>query len=235
MLLNNPQKGIFLKRYNRFLVDIMTDRGQPITSHCPNTGAMLGVLEKDAAVVYTPSLTGKGKLGFTWEMVFVGGTWIGINTFNPNKLFYEAFTQGMIPELSGYNEIRREVQTAIGCRIDFLLKGPGGICYVEVKNMHLCRSAGVCEFPDSVTERGRKHLESLGNLKQETGARCVVFFVGQRSDISSFKVAEDIDPKFAKACLLAKEKGVEFMGYNCLVEPSQINISTPLENLICFD
>ena len=50
-------------------------------------------------------------------------------------------------------------------RVDILLSGAGRPdAYVEVKNVHLMRNAGLAEFPDSVTARGAKHLAELADM-----------------------------------------------------------------------
>lgn len=228
MQLANALTGTFVKRYNRFLVDIRTTTGEIITAHCPNTGAMRGLLVPDAPVIYTPNLSPSAKLGYTWQMVYVDNTWVGINTHNPNPLVMEALTELTIPELSGYSEARREVTIDATTRLDFALKGPQGLCYVEVKNMHLMRKPGHCEFPDSVTTRGAKHLAELAKLAQ-AGARCVVLMVGQRADVATFGIAGDIDATFHAAALRAQDAGVEFYAYSCTLTPSSITLNTPLK------
>ena len=56
-------------------------------------------------------------------------------------------------------------------RIDILLESPDSPpCYVEVKNVHLMRKAGLAEFPDSITARGAKHLDELSDMVAQ-GAR----------------------------------------------------------------
>jgi sugar fermentation stimulation protein A len=227
----NTLTGTFVKRYNRFLVDIRTPAGEVITAHCPNTGAMHGLLVPDAPVVYTPNPRPTAKLGYTWQMIYVDSTWVGINTQNPNPLVMEALGERAIPELSGYSQTRREVKIDATTRLDFALQGPQGLCYVEVKNMHLMRRPGHCEFPDSVTARGAKHVAELTKLAQ-AGARCVVFMVGQRADVTTFGIAGDIDPNFHTAVLRAQDAGVEFYAYSCALTPSSITLSNPLRPVL---
>ena len=129
------------------------------------------------------------KYRHTWEMVEIdfGGrsVRVGINTGHPNRIVSEAIRSGRVPELSGYSGLRNEVKYGVNSRIDILLESDGRPpCYVEVKNVHMSRSAGLAEFPDSVTARGAKHLDELARMVDE-GARAVMFYLVQRDDCSA--------------------------------------------------
>jgi sugar fermentation stimulation protein A len=112
-----------------------------------------------------------------------------------------------------------------GTRFDFLLKDPLlPLCYVEVKNVHL-KQGDRAFFPDTVTERGRKHMETLALLKEKTPAlRAVVLFIIQRQDCDSFAIAEDIDPQYARAAKQALNSGVEFIAYRCKISSQYLRI-----------
>ena len=142
------------------------------------------------------------------ELVEAGGGLVGINTMHPNRLVEEAIGAGRIAELRGYEVIRREVRYDERCRIDLLLQPDGRPdCFVEVKNVHLKRTAGA-EFPDAVTVRGAKHLGALAR-QVAAGARAVVVYVVQRTDCADFRIAADIDPVYAASFRAALEAGVE--------------------------
>jgi len=208
--------GTLVKRYKRFFADIVLDDGTEITAHCPNPGAMLGVLNPGNKVVVTKSDNPARKLGYTWQYVEAEGTWVGVNTHLTNEIVADALTKKIIPELSDYTSFTREVKYGINSRIDFLLsKEALPPCYLEVKNVHLKRG-GVAQFPDCVTVRGAKHMTELAAIKQQ-GARCVVLYLVQRMDCTEFSIADDIDPAYAKAASLAKESGVEMLVYACEV------------------
>ena len=133
-----------------------------------------------------------------------------------------------ITELTGYADVRREVRYGENSRIDLLLSGPDRPdCYVEIKNVHLRRNGPAAEFPDSVTQRGAKHMAEMAAMVA-AGHRAVVLFVVQRTDCDRFTLADDIDPNYAAAFDKAREAGVEALCYRCALSPQGIEIKQPL-------
>lgn len=219
--------GRLQRRYKRFLADVILDGGETVVAHCPNPGSMLGLDAPGSEVWLSRSRNPARKLGFTWELVRAGDTLVGINTGHPNGVAAEAIGAGRIPELAGYGGLRREVRYGRNSRIDILLESAGNpTCYVEVKNVHL-RRGGPAEFPDSVTKRGAKHLEELGD-GAEAGDRAVMFYLVQRADCDAFAIAADIDPAYAAALDRAMDRGVEVLCYACQVTLEGIEIERPL-------
>ena len=221
--------GFLVKRYKRFLADIVLDSGETVTAHCANPGSMLGVAPEGARVWASKSADPKRKLAYSWELAEIGGALIAINTSNPNRIAAEAIEAGAIPELSGYASLRREVRYGGASRIDLLLEdgADGRACYVEVKNVHLSRDPGLAEFPDSVTARGSKHLEALAAMVKQ-GARAVMLFVVQRSDCKAFRPAADLDPTYAAGLIRAMAAGVETLCYDCDVTTEAVTLRRPL-------
>lgn len=216
-------EGILLKRYKRFLADVKLVDGQFVTAHCPNSGSMKTCKEPGWKVLLSKSDNPARKLKYTWEMVHNGKCWIGINTQLPNKIAIEAIENQKIPELNGYNEIQSEKKYGKNSRIDILLKGKSGMCYVEVKNVTLVEADGFYKFPDAVTERGKKHLNELLEMVK-TGHRAVMLFVIQRSDGTTFKPADRIDPEYARVLKDVYHQGVEILAYQADVSPTEIKI-----------
>lgn len=223
-------KGRLVKRYKRFLADIALDDGREITAHCANPGSMMGVAEEGARVWVSEHHGTKRKLPYSWEIVEIGKTLIPVNTSNPNKIAAEAIEAGVIPELAGYADMRREVKYGEASRVDLLLEGGRRRkpCYVEIKNVHLSREAGLAEFPDSVTKRGAKHLVELSSVAAQ-GARAVMLFVVQRGDCRAFRPAADLDPAYAKTLTEAVNAGVETLCYDCEVTTSEVVLRKALE------
>jgi sugar fermentation stimulation protein A len=219
--------GRLVRRYKRFLADVVLDGGGEVTVHCPNPGRMLGLDVPGARVWVSRAGNPARALPLTLELVETVGGLVGINTIHPNRLVEEAIGAGRITELRDYDVIRREVRYDERCRIDLLLHHYGRPdCFVEVKNVHLKRTAGA-EFPDAVTVRGAKHLGALAR-QVAAGARAVVVYVVQRTDCADFRIAADIDPVYAASFRTALESGVEAVCYACDVGLDGVRLARPL-------
>jgi sugar fermentation stimulation protein A len=220
-------RGVLLRRYKRFLADVRLPDGTETTAHCANPGAMLGVSAPGSEVWLLPQADPRRKLAWSWELIRVEDALVGINTAQPNRLAAEALAHGLIPELRGYDRVRREVAYGKASRIDLLLEGSGRpICYLEVKNVHLRRGERA-EFPDCVTARGAKHLAELGAMAT-AGHRAAMLYIVQRGDCREFAIAADIDPVYAMAFEEARAAGVEMLCYDCRVGVKGIDINVPL-------
>lgn len=221
-------RGTLIKRYKRFLADIRLENGEIITAHCANPGAMLGLKEPGLPVWLSQSDNPKRKLKYSWELTQIDGHLVGINTALPNRIVAEALRNKQIKELAAYDHVRPEVKYGEKSRIDFLLTGEGlPDCYLEVKNVHLLRQGSLAEFPDSKTARGEKHLVELGNMVAQ-GHRAVNLYLVQRTDCTEFSFASDLDPTYARAADTALNAGVEFLCYDCTIDPTKICLNHPL-------
>jgi sugar fermentation stimulation protein A len=231
-------EGRLLRRYKRFLADVELATGGVVTAHCANPGSMLSVDGPGSEVWLSPARNPERKLKFTWQMIRVGRSLVGINTGLPNALVQEALEHGRVPELAGYDGLRREVKYGKNSRIDILLERPGGPpCYVEVKNVTMKRQLSArapAEFPDSVTARGAKHLAELSAMVR-AGRRAVMFYLVQRQDAQACAVARDIDPAYAKALEKAVAAGVEVVCYGCRLSHKEIRVADPIPFLLTGD
>src|SRR5215813_2260706 len=221
--------AVLVKRYKRFLADVVLDTGEALTVHVANPGAMTGLAVPGARVWLSRSTDPKRKLAYSWELVEVdfgtGKELVGVNTAHPNPLVAAAIAQGAIAELAGYATIRREVKYGRGSRVDFVLEDPPRPpCYVEVKNVHLMREPGLAEFPDSVTARGARHLADLADVVAG-GSRAVMLYLIQICSASRFALARDIDPAYGLAFDRARARGVEAIAYRCTVAGEGVDIA----------
>jgi sugar fermentation stimulation protein A len=211
-----------VRRYKRFLFDALLDNGEAITGSCPNTGSMLGLTAPGSRILLTEHIGGSRKYRHALEIVEADGTLVGINTGRPNRLVEEAIGSGLLGSLARYAELKREQKYGINSRIDIRLDDPGlGTAYVEVKNVHYRPAPGLAEFPDSVTSRGAKHLEELGDMA-EAGHRAIMVYLIQRADIDRFRLCRDLDPAYATAFDRAIKRGVEACAIRCKITAEQI-------------
>jgi sugar fermentation stimulation protein A len=219
-------RGRLVRRYKRFFADVILDEGTEITAHCPNPGAMLGVNTPGLAVWLSKSDDPKRKLAHTLELVETAeGALTGVNTLYPNRIVAEALQAGIIPELHGYETIRREVAYGEASRVDFLLTSPSRPpCWLEIKNCHLSRGAGLAEFPDCVAARSSRHLRELAAMVK-AGDRAVVLFVVQRMDCDRFSACAELDPVFARTLDEVASEGVEVLVYACEIDEQRVALT----------
>lgn len=220
--------AVLIRRYKRFLADVRLVDGQEVTAHCPNPGSMMGLAEPGLPVWLEPNDDPKKKLKYGLRLVEVGGAFVGVDTGAANRVLREALQTNQIPGLTGYDRVLPEQKYGIGSRIDFLLQGAGRCdAYVEVKSVTLSRSAGLAEFPDSVTTRGTKHLGELAAMVAQ-GHRAVLVYLVQRTDCDRVAVAADIDPAYAAAFASAQRAGVEVLCLSCAISPDAVDIKGSL-------
>jgi len=225
-------RGTLIQRYKRFLADVKLDDGRLVTATCPNTGSMLGLKAPGSTVWLSESDSPTRKYRYTWELVEAdlgkGPVLVGINTGLPNKLVAEAIEAKRIEPLAGYESVRREVKYGRNSRIDLLLECPAkGLCYVEIKNVHLSRKHGLAEFPDSVTERGVKHLSEMSDMVRQ-GHRAVMVFLIQRNEVKRLAFARDIDATYGQAFDAARAAGVEAIALRCRMGTDAIVVDRPV-------
>jgi sugar fermentation stimulation protein A len=214
-------EGVLLKRYKRFLADVALDDGRTVTAHCPNTGPMTGVLLPGGRVRLRHDPSPSRKLAWTWEQAQVGAhgggeVWVGVNTALPNRLVRATIEAGCLePWLGPIGSVRAEVPYGEGrrSRIDLLLTPAAGAAdprpiYVEVKNT-TWSDGDLALFPDTVTERGQKHLVELTALVP--GARAVLVPCLSRGDVGRFAPGDSADPRYGELFRTAVAAGVEVL------------------------
>lgn len=219
-------RGRLVRRYKRFLADVLLDDGREVTAHCANPGAMLGLNAPGSLVWLEPNDDPRRSLRFAWRLVELpGGAWAGIDASLPNRLVKEALATGGVPALAGYAAFRPEVRYGRASRVDFLATGPGlPDAWLEVKNVHLSRSPGLAEFPDCVTARGARHLEELAGVVA-AGGRGIMLYVVQRTDCAEMTLAADLDPGYARAFAAARAAGVEVHVQGTTISPGGVALA----------
>jgi len=211
-------KGKLIKRYKRFFADIEVNN-KILTAHCPNTGSMMGLLDKGNDVWVTKHNDPKRKLKYTLEMIKVKKRIIGVNTHRANRIVEHGLNNKLIDDFKSIKNIKAEFKYSDDTRFDFLCDRK----IIEVKNVTLLRNDDFAEFPDAVTSRGSKHLKMLINSIKK-GYKPYVLFLTQIQDINTFKIAKDIDANYYKDYIEAKKAGVNFIAYRCYLSSKEIKI-----------
>ncbi len=222
--------GKLIKRYKRFLADIILDDGNEITAHVPNSGAMTSCIEENCEVWLTHHDNPKRKLKYTLELTKMGKELICTNTGVANKIAIEAIKNGVITELQGYDNLKPEQKYGNqNSRIDILLwnNDSDKKCFVEIKSVSL-NLGSTLAFPDAKTTRGQKHLEELRDMVQE-GHRAVMLYIIQRTDNLPFRIAYEIDKKYNEIFEEVIKQGVEVLVYQSSINHKEIKISKKVE------
>ena len=215
-------EATFIARLNRFTARMRHD-GREVMVHVANSGRLEELLRPEHPMYLTPAPPESlRKTAYTLALVEVNGALVSADARLPNALVREAIEADVVPELAGYRSIAQEVRFGES-RLDLVLSGLQGQCYVEVKSVTLVEN-GVGLFPDAPTERGRKHVRSLGEAIRQ-GHRAAAVFVIQRPDVRSFSPNEVADPHFCETLRESVALGVEVYAYRCAVTRSRIDIS----------
>ncbi len=240
-------KGHIIKRYKRFLADVLLPSGEMVTAHVPNSGSMKTCWQQDSQVILSDfSDRLDRKLKYTLQAVLMPDGWVGVNTSNPNVAAKNAIMANFVEDLRGYDLLLPEVKISDKSRIDLMLwrhedqseaekfskrkrnaisipggqnlaKLPVSPCFIEIKNVTLLEENGGISFPDAVTLRGQKHLTELIELKKQ-GYRAVILFFVERNSAKYMTAAKKIDPVYAKLLNNAvQEHGVEAYAIKVIV------------------
>ena len=219
-------QGTLIKRYKRFFADIKY-KNETITAHCPNSGSMMGLIDKGNKIWFSASNNPKRKLKYTLEIIEVKNEKVGINTFLTNKIVFEALDNKKISSFVKFENINREVKFSDNTRFDFLLTNNKEKCFLEVKNVTLLREKKIAEFPDAVTSRGTKHLNELSNAKKK-GYQSYILYLIQREGCDSFRISKDIDERYNIAFSKALNGGVKILCYDCKLSNEEIKLNNQI-------
>jgi len=219
-------QGTLIKRYKRFFVDIKY-KNKTITAHCPNSGSMMGLLNKGNNVWFSESDNPKRKLKYTLQIVVVNNIPVGINTHLSNKIVLESLKNKKIKDLIRFTNIKSEAKFSDNTRFDFLISNNKEKCFLEVKNVTLLRQDNIAEFPDAITSRGTKHLKELIKAKRK-GYESYMLYLIQRDDCNFFKIANDIDEEYKNTFDEALNNGVKMLCYDCKLNNEEIIINNQI-------
>lgn len=215
--------GTLLRRYKRFFADVELDDGEIVTAHCPNTGTMTCISTPGSRVHLSKSSDPARRLAYTWEMIAVNGTWVGVNTAVPNRIIYAGLVERAFTELGEYGPVRREVAYGSeNSRVDFLLGAAtaGPDLYLEVKSTTWAEG-DLARFPDTVTTRGQKHLRELTRLCDQGGRAAILYFIN-RNDCTRFCPGDAADPLYGQLLRAGLARGLIVLPCRFEITPEAI-------------
>ena len=224
---NTLISGEFVKRYKRFFVDVKINN-KTVTTHCPNTGSMIGLLKKGNKVWVSKVDNPNRKLKYTLQVIQDKNVKIGINTHLTNKIVLEALKRKMINSFKKTTNIQAEIKFGKKTRFDFLISCGDKKSFLEVKNVTLSRKKGIAEFPDAVTSRGLKHLNELIKAN-EKGFQVYMLYLIQRDDCKEFRIAKDIDPQYYELLIEAAKKNLKILCYDCKISSKGIELNRKIK------
>ena len=223
---NKLISGLLIKRYKRFFVDIKI-KNQIITAHCPNTGSMSGLLNKNNKVWISKSTNPNRKLKYTLEIIENNKSKVGVNTHSANKIVHHALKNNLIEEFNEILEIKPETKFGSNTRFDFLVSSKKFKAFIEVKNVTLSRKKDIAEFPDAITARGLKHINELLKASKKNYKIFILYLI-QRDDCNSFSIAKDIDPVYASALTKAFKRKLKILCYDCKFSTKGIKLNNKI-------
>lgn len=221
------EKAVLIKRYKRFLADVVHSLHGEITVHCPNTGSMKNCWKADWNIWLQKSANLKRKYPYTWVLAQNDqNDFIGINTNLANQLVHDGLIGNKIVEVENIKRIEREVKYGSEkSRIDFLITHEDtSNTYIEVKSVTLKDDNGKGFFPDSVTIRGQKHIRELIECVDQ-GHKAILFFMVQHTGIQSVEISKEIDPQYYELLKQAVKKGVMVLAYKANINIQEVVLS----------
>lgn len=199
------EKSVFLSRENRFLgkvkIDGMEER-QDV--HVRDPGRLEEILYEGNEVLLKKADSDERKTDYDLVAGKVGDDWILVNSGYHRMIMEKIFKDDEMNPIKGMDSFKAE-QKLGESRIDFLGVRNGSRVWVEVKGCTLAED-GVALFPDAPTIRGKRHLEELMKVRDDSAVIFLIF----RPDAECFLPYKERDPDFSSAFYEAIESGVEF-------------------------
>lgn len=221
--------GRLLRRYKRFLADILLDDGREVIAHCANTGAMTGLVQEGARVWLSFHDNPKRKLAWSWELVEVitpsGPALASVNTARTNTLVQDALLSGTL--INGISLCTPEVKVN-DARLDFkVVDHLDRTTWIEVKQVTLLERDGIGAFPDAVSTRALRHVHVLEE-RVAAGDCAMLLFCATHTGITAVRPAAEIHPAYAQAVVAAAERGVQVCAYSCHIDPQSMTLTHAL-------
>lgn len=211
-------QAVLLKRYKRYLAEIVLNNQEHRIIQCPNFGAMVGCDMLGSRIWFSRPENAHGKYPDVWELVEVdNGRLVCVNPNRALPLLMEAIAAKKIPALADYTPI--QFQPAIEeYALDVLLEKATSVknavderCLIGIHTVTLGDEIHRGFFPDAPTDNGVQQLRALVQAKS-LGYRAMLVLCSLHSGITRLFPADHIDSQYGCLIRQAIIAGVEVIG-----------------------
>ena len=182
--------------------------GARFLCHLRNTGRLHDFIYEGAPILVQPKPRRRTHALLVGAPVEDGRAAL-LDTYMQARFFEKAHKLDAISWLRGCEIVKRDAKL-MGSRIDYLIKdSKGRRCYLELKSaVYLDPGDKHAMYPDTVSERGRRHVKLLSKFARR-GVRVVIAFLAAHPMAVGFKPCREGDPLMPELLKEARESGVE--------------------------
>ncbi len=197
MRLPHLEKGIFLRRLNRFVGEVEVE-GRRELAHIANTGRLSNLLIEGNIAYLLPV---NRKLGYRLFGIEDRGYMVVVDSFVGERLLEEEWRKGGgFPFMGRVKSWTRapiwKTGNAKGVRLDYMVEAERGVFLVEQKSSTLLEG-DTSYFPDAPTKRGYHQLLALFEAESR-GFIPMLIMIIKHPLARSFSFAHHIDEKFSR-------------------------------------
>lgn len=199
--------GKFIRKVNRFTVEVQLDSGEYVLAHIANTGRMQELLINGRKAYL--KFVNKPERKTKYDFLFIENqrkTPILLNASGANDLFEVWLRKGYIKYFNNINNLKREKKIE-NSRFDFYFEQGKKKWIIEVKSVNYFID-DYALFPDAPTKRGTRHIQELLELRNE-GYSVAVVFILMGEDAKCLKFNQENDPEFYSVMKKAAQSNID--------------------------
>jgi sugar fermentation stimulation protein A len=202
MEIKNYEKGIVVRRINRFVVKAKI-KNKVVLAHLNNTGRLEELVKEGNVGLFLPIEKSK-KLSFRLSMIKEKKNIFSIiDTSLQMKAFENALKNNYISWFKDAQILRRNFRIN-NSLIDYLIEYRNKKYIVEIKSAVMKRK-NIAMYPDCPSIRGQKHIKEL--IKNPKNS--IILFIAAMKNINAFSPNKEADTKIYELLKTAKRKGVK--------------------------
>jgi len=194
-----------LERLNRFVV-VADSAAGPLRLYLRNTGRLRDLIQRGSTALFIPSKRAKTD-GLLVGIMIDDRQAAIVDPALQTRVFEEAWRRGHIPWLDGWRIVKREYMFG-GSRIDYLIARNRSRGLLEVKSAVYHSEDNYCMYPDTVSMRGRRHVETLIKARNRHYHAFMVF-ISAHPLCNRFRPCSEADPVMSILLRKASRIGVK--------------------------